>query len=531
VSRISELRRRDWTTDDPQAIEELSAALNPSGRGTFRLIQAIGIRECLRLGGVLLAARVGAGKTLTAGALATLYEDMRPLVVVPGGHQDKTEHEFAGYRAEGWELSHKIHVITYNDIARDVDEKLLRAYHPNVLICDEVDKLRRVQKGGSGTAARIAEWMAAYPQTIFAGMSGTMFKEGLQDYAHLLNWALKENAPCPQLQGEIAQWHKGLKNVGSRHVQNKICAQLGVPPGSDVRKAYRERLWYSPGVIISVDCFSGVPLTIETRSFDPGTQDILATLYETGETPDGLDVMLGGEDSEAEGIGTTWAAERQIALGFYYKPAPTPPIDWARARRKYFRWVRSRILAGQFKTELQARRWAKANDVEAWVAWEQIEPTFEPRFVPVWINDRAINFCKQWGQGGGIVWTDHRAFAERLSAECGWRWFAAGGRDASGLMIEKCTDRTIIASRQANGTGRNLQRWNRGLITAMPGNGRDAEQLFGRQHREGQDRAVEMQILFACRAHANDLRKVMSLSQEEAEEMGRKNKILTASWR
>jgi hypothetical protein len=40
-----------------------------------------------------------------------------------------------------------------------------------------------------------------------------------------------------------------------------------------------------------------------------------------------------------------------------------------------------------------------------------------------------------------------------------------------------------------------------------------------------------MQILFGCRAHANDLRKVVSLSEQEAEEMGRQNKILTATWR
>lgn len=528
MSRISDLRRRDWTTCDPAAVAEISAALNPAGLEELRLIQAMGIREFLQLGGLWMAARVGAGKTLTVGALATLFEDLRPLVIVPGGHQDKTELEFAGYRARGWDLSHKIQIVTYNDIARDVDEKLLRAYQPGVLLCDEVDKLRRVQPGGSGTAARVAQWMAAYPKTKFAGLSGTMFKEGLRDYGHVLNWCLKDNAPIPTLPSEIEQWHKALKGCGPAA---RMRAQLDISASADLKKAFRERIWMSPGVIISIDCFSDVPLTIETVSFDPGTSEALELLYETGETPDGLDVIVGGEDSDSEGVGTTWAAERQLALGFYYKPDPEPPREWAKARRKYFRWVRSRILAGQFKTELQARRYAKAEGLEAWKYWEAIQPTFEPRFVPVWINDRAIDFCKQWGREGGIIWTDHRAFAERLSAESGWRWFAGGGRDSSGMMIEQCRDRTIIASRQANGTGRNLQHWCRGLITAMPGNGRDAEQLLGRQHREGQLRAVEMQVLFACRAHANDLRKVMALSEEEAEEMGRKNKVLTAAWR
>jgi len=188
------------------------------------------------------------------------------------------------------------------------------------------------------------------------------------------------------------------------------------------------------------------------------------------------------------------------------------------------------IELGHFNTELQVRRWAAKNGDATWLAWETIQPTFIPRFVPVWLNDRAITHCKEWGRDGGIIWTDHRAFAARLSAETGWRWFAGGGKDQSGLMIEECQDQTIIASRQANGTGRNLQRWCRGLITAFPGNGRDAEQLLGRQHRDGQMCPVHIDVLTACRAHHADIAKVIDLSHQEYEEMGRMNKVLTAGW-
>lgn len=530
MSRISELRKRDWTTCDPSAVSELSAALCSNADQRLRPIQAMAIREMLQVGGVWCAARVGAGKTLIAGLLATLYEDERPLIMVPGGHEAKTELEFAAYRAAGWQLSHKLQIETYNALARDADEKLLRHYQPGVLICDEVDKLRRVDPGGSGTAARVAQWMSTHPRTRMAGMSGTMFKEGLKDYGHILNWCLKDQAPVPAMPGELLQWHRGLR--GDEGSWKKMRAQLGAAEGADVLQVYRERLWYSPGVLISIDVFDGVPLTLDTISFDSGTKDALAHLYETGELPDGLDVMFEDEDSESDGgPGTTWAAERQLALGFYYKPDPAPPVPWARARRRYFRWVRACILEGRARTELQARRIAIREGVKEWLDWQEISPTFEPRFVPVWLNDRAIDFCRNWGQGGGIVWTDHRAFAERLSAETGWPWFAGGGLDASGQMIERCTAPTIIASRQANGTGRNLQRWCRGLVTAMPGNGRDAEQLLGRQHREGQTRAVELSILFACRAHAKDMRKVVELSKQEQQELGRTNKVLTAGWR
>lgn len=476
----------------------------------------------------MLNARVGAGKTLVAAILATVLEDMRPLMVVPGGFDGKTDRELAGYR-EHWRLSHLIQIVTYADIARDVDETLLRDHAPRVLICDEVDKLRRVHAGGSGTAARVNDYMVAHPDTLFMGMSGTLFKEGLRDFGHVANWALKKRAPVPQLPVEIAAWHRGLK--GDAGMWPKMRQALGVPDGADVKTAFRERLFHSPGVIISVDQFTGVPLELETVAFDPGTQQVLQQLYLTGETPDGLDVLdIGGDDADA-GAGTTWAAERQIALGFYYKPDPSPPKPWAAARKRYFQLVRREIAAGRFRTELQVRRWCEQLHDPIWLKWKALEPTFQPRFVPVWLNTRAIDFAKAWGREGGIVWCDHRAFAQRLAAETGWRLFGPGGVDDSGMPIEECRDRTIIASRQANGYGRNLQHWARALVTALPGNGRDFEQLLGRQHREGQLRAVKVDLLFSCRAHVNDLRKVVSLSEQEAEEMGRQNKILTCGWR
>lgn len=533
MSRISELRRRDWTECDPAAVEEISLALNPSRQGELRLIQAMGIRECLQLGGVVLGARVGAGKTLWAGALATIYEDLRPLIVVKTGHLDKTMHEFSQYRAAGWQLSHKLQVVPYNEIARDVDEKLFRAYQPRMLICDEADALKNVQRGGSGTAARVNDYMFAYPETLFACATGTFYKSGIKDFGHMVNWALKGNAPIPRLPVDISYWHRALKGGPDKRMRN----ELGIGPDDDLKKAFRERFWYSPGVIISIDQFEGVQLSL-TRIPLSGSPE-LQRLYDEGVSPNDLDVIE-TESEDAESIDGTWAVQRQLALDFYYKIDPEPPREWTKARRAYFRWVRSLILAGEAKTELQARRIAIRDGVEEYSKWMAIKPTFEPRFAPVWLGDRAINVCKEWGKDGGIIWTDHRAFAERLSHETGWRWFAGGGLDVQdGSMIEKCHDKTIIASRQANSTGRNLQTgcgpngegWHRGLVTAMPPNGRDAEQLFGRLHREGQRYDVEFSFLMGCRAHANDLRKVIQLSREEQEEMGRTNKILTAAWR
>lgn len=534
MTRISELpRRSDWREQPEESIRELTDYLRaPGGTQELRLIQVAAILEAVKASGGFINARVGAGKTLIAFLLASLYEDYRPLILIPGGFEEKTERECAEYRKH-WNITHKYNLCTYNDLARDQDEQLLTTYAPGVLICDEVDKLRRVKE--SATARRVATYMAENPRTMFFGMTGTPFKSELKDIAHLLCWGLKEGAPAPLLPIDIERWNRALK--GDEGCFGKVFGDLGAKGNTleELRKEFRERLFQTQGVIISVDQFTGVPLTIHTEEFDAGCGAILRKLTETGERPDGWDTADGeGEDDGDEDPGSTWAAERQIALGFYYTPDPEPPAEWMAARKAWFRFVRNQLKAGFFNTELQVRMAAKRGkfgELKAWLDWERLKPTFEPNFVPVWLTDSAINYCKGWGKRPGIIWTDHRAFASRLSAETGWRWFSSGGLDSSGAPIELASGReTIIASRQACGTGRNLQAWSRGLITAMPGNGRDFEQQLGRQHREGQRNPVDMTVLLACGAHRRDTLKVLNLSEDEREIMGRQNKALTAIW-
>lgn len=535
LPRIRDLPRRDWRETPEESLRELDAFFRrPGSTESLRTIQAVGALECLRCNGLWLNGRVGCGKTLLSIMLATLYEDMAPLIIVPGGFEEKTESEFEGYR-NAWKLTHRYNLITYNDLARDEDEQLLATYCPGIIIGDEIDKLRRVGSTGSATANRVAEWMAANPRTLLAGMTGTAFKDGLKDFAHVLCWGLKDGAPCPLEPGDITRWDAALRGKGS---VRKLCIELQVPETvEDARKAFRQRLFETPGVIISTDQFTGVPLTITRQEHESGCKEALEHLRKTGERPDGWDTVeeesVDDEDSD-NSPGSTWAAERQLALGFFYTPDPEPPPLWRAARKAWFRFVRTQIQLGRFKTELQVRKAAisgRFGKLKAWEDWERLKPTFEPAFKPVWLSDNAIEFCKQWGREPGIIWTDHRAFADRLSSETGWGWFSGGGRSVDGNRIEDASgSRTIIASRQANGTGRNLQAWHRALITAMPGNGRDFEQLLGRQHRERQTKPVEATILEGCGAHVRDVGKVIALSEDEREIMGRQNKALTAAW-
>lgn len=539
MSRIAELPRRDWREAGEEAVRELTPLfLEPGATGRLRPIQAMAIKEGFELGGCLVNARVGAGKTLIAGLLATLHAERRPLIIVPGGHQEKTDREFAQYRAAGWKMPHTHRVVTYNELGRAENATFFDSYfqgEPGCIICDEVDKFRRVTK--AACARRIARFMAANPETAFFGMTGTLFKEGLLDFAHMLAWALGEGAPVPLQPGEQQDWHAGLK--GDFVYWPKMAHHLSFDAedidGAGPAPAFRDRLFYTPGVIISTDSFTDVELFIAERELDnEPVRYAIRRLHETGTTPDGWDTDPDEAEGKAdEGPGSTWSAERQLALGFYYTPDPPPPAEWLAARKRYMGFVRAMIKRGWYDTEYQVRQACIKGklDPTAWDAWYEIKDTFTPSFKPVWLSDHAIEECKEWGREPGIVWVDHRAFAARLSAETGWRWFSNAGLDKNNQVIDLASgDETVIASRFACGTGRNLQQWNRALLTACPGNGRDLEQVAGRQHREGQLKDCHLDVLIGCPVHERDLKKALALSEEECNTLMRRNKMLTATW-
>lgn len=552
VSRIATLPRRDWREDPDDLVRELTAAFRtPTGTQELRPIQAAIIFEALCEGmpnfkmipGCVGNARVGAGKTLAQALVATAWEaeGLKNMLLVPGGFEAKTLREFGEYRKH-WRMPERYDLQTYTNISRDVDELIFRS-EPDSVLGDEMSTWRRVTEAGG--AIRAAQYLAKRERlgsrVRVVALDGTMYKEGLIDYGHILAWGLGDGSPAPLKPGEIRAWHKGLR--GDSGLWSTIRTQLGVGPNVDVRAAFRDRLFHTPGVIISTDQFSGVPLGLRLETFDPGTVDALRVLRATGERPDGLDTISEITDEDAqedEGPGSTWAAERQLACGFYYTPDPKPPLWWSKPRKAWFAFARMLVARGWAKTELQARRWAAKHGgpgLELLEAWERVKKDFEPHYVPVWLSTVAIEKAKRWGKHSpGIVFVDHRAFAARLAAETGWGWFAEGGADARGRQIDALyplgtpATETVIASRFACGRGRNLQAWNRALFTGPASNGRDAEQNFGRIFRDGQWRPCTITLFDACAAHRQDLQKVLALSEDELATMGRTNAILTATW-
>jgi len=483
-------------------------------------------------------ADVGVGKTLVSLLVGELMQEERVLILVPSGVKAKTEDEFNQYRKE-WNgvRGERYKLFGYHDVSRFPKEgfslqRLWNGQGPTLIVVDEADKLRRVDvnSGASGLALQVNDYLVANPSTKLVALTATPDKSGVKDYSHLLQWCLREGSPLPDNPEDIADW-SAVIDKGDMHAARKVCIQMGIEPTEDldtIRAGYHARLKQTKGVLISDEGFAG-SLEFECHLVEPPPMMVphFHRARKLNQRPDGWDLSPDGpvdEDEERRPDriteGGVWACERQLALGFCYVADPVPPPDWMEARREWFKAIRYYIRSRAFYTALQVQQAADRGELKkvhqkAYARWTAMKPTFTPSFKALWLSDHMLNWCASWGnEAPGIVWTDHIAFGLELSKLTGWRYFQGGGKDRHGKSIEKASSKeTIIASRSANSTGRNLQKpphdWHRNLVTAMPANNRDFQQMVGRTHRSGQPNPVHVDVLIATKAHFESLAKVL----------------------
>lgn len=553
MHRIAALPRRNWQDLIPESRSVLEEHLKMPGSGAaLRGMQAVALREIFELGGGAVIADVGMGKTLITLLVGELLGEERVLILVPNGAKRKTEQEFRQYRLD-WRGVHgnKYKLLGYHDVSGFPRkgfslQRLWQGKGPTLIVCDEADRLRRVHasEGASGLAMQVHDYLRANPHCKLIALTATPDKSGVKDYAHILEWCLRERSPLPlgSETNDLEDWSSVI-DKGDPRFAHKVCAQLGIPPTEDVptiRAAYNERLKSTPGVVVTDEGFSG-PLNFECHVVEPPPNMVphFTRLYEFNQRPDGLDLNPEGAEQDPDLVdeGGAWACERQLALGFCYVADPPAPEEWLEARRNWFRVVRRCLSQREYYTPLQVQQAAVLGQLrpaqqQAYVDWCKTQPTFTLNSVTRWLSDHMLEICKAWGQEPGIIWVDHIAFGLKLEAYSGFRYFRGGGLDRRGRSIEKASPREcVIAARGANGQGRNLQGlWHRNLITALPSNNRDFQQMVGRTHRSGQKHPVTVDVLLAARAHLSSLDSLLDSAQRQSESI-MQQKATAFPWR
>lgn len=563
VERIYALPRR---SSEPEAWEDLAGQLTslltlpnspcpgaylppvnglcsvPTCRAPMRLraLQGLALHDGGIHEGAFCPIDVGGGKTLITLLMAYVLSARRPLLLLPASLIQKTERE-RRILAQHWVIPNHIKFFSYEMLGRAQAAMELETYKPDLIICDEVHKLKNRR---AAVTRRVARWMHEHPETQFVALSGTVMGKSLLDFGHILRWCLKDEAPIPKTEHELEDWAAALDEIthggdlarlepGALYSfcndeEIKQIAHKTEIPIAVARRGFRRRLLETPGVVASLGDGNRIACSIYVRAIQykmqPITDQHFAKLRGTWETPDGWPLSQGVD---------IWRHARELALGFHYVWDPRPPETWMKARRAWAAFVREVLSRSRtLDSELQVAQACDAGrlDKTALEEWRAVRDAFTPNTVAVWHDDSVLHLCAEWMKKGGVVWTEHSLFAEKLAKETGITYYGAAGLSSTGRYIEDSDEPAIIASIDANREGKNLQtKWSRGLIVSPPEGWGVWQQVIGRFHRPGQTAdQVEIDVLLGCAEHANAWKKALSGTYAIRDTMGADPKLLLA---
>lgn len=524
--RIERLPRRIWERTDPEEVRLVSDAFKrPGGSQTLRTVQAVALLEAAEVGGGFFPLGVGVGKTLVSFLLARIMGAKRPLLLVPAKLKHKTLREAEKARRD-W-LFPSFHLVSYELLSRENRAKYLEEYQPDLIVCDEAQK---VKNPSAAVTRRLARYLSKHRPPIVL-MSGTFTRKSLLDYAHLLKWAVgPDKSPLPNDWAELQLWSFALdaKDQGFRPDPGVLrrLVPAGVPHTLEtIREGFKARLTQTKGVVASSESgYSGSLLVKGTLVKLPSSlsehYDRLRNLWET---PDGHPF------SEAVDL---WRHARELACGFYYRWNPRPPEDWLAARKSWARFVRGVLSSSRtLDSELQVVKAVKSGKLQEgvtlWNNWAQVRESFTPNQEAVWLDSTVLEIAAKWlSDTTGLCWVEHRAFGEALAKLSGKPYYGQGGLSREGKNVEDEKGACIV-SIQANHEGRNLQRFSKNLIVSCPPSGATLEQLLGRTHRPGQEEdEVEVEVLLACREQLAGVQKALLDAEYIQQTTGTPQKLL-----
>lgn len=511
-----------------------SAGTRPGAARALRLrpAQASALAEARRAGGLLGALSVGCGKTLLAFLLPSMWPALqRPLLLCPARLKSQATLLAQEYLRD-FRIRTDTRILSYHDLADRRYRNFLWDYQPDIIIADECHKLRNVKAVGTG---RLIRYLRERTSVVFCGLSGTITNRSILDYAHLLEFALRDRSPVPRPTkdyGSVLEWADSI-DVVTDSAPRPSGALDKLRRGDEmIRQAYRRRLTHTRGVIVSAEFEVKASLTIgfiatpKSRRIDRAER----TLRQFWQRPDGEEFVNALEVAKA------W---REIRLGGYY--------SW--------RW-NAACSAGDIRTWLEARKLFNL-DVRDYIARHKRRGVDSPALVIDLLRKGDIQFpsfdqwtsissripphqvrwrwlskviCKSASDYGShrpcIIWCNTVAVGRAIAKLGKYEYYGAGEASAIGIAKEDGS-RTIVASIQAHGTGRNLQSFSRNLLVGCPANGAAIEQLLGRTHRYGQCAdEVTMDILDAFRPEFEKARKDAKYIEQTT---GLRQKVLYAS--
>lgn len=561
--------------------------------------QQVGLNELHWYHGLFAAFPVGKGKTILSylAALAARKPNgapiRRPWLLLPAnlargknGKPSKTDKEFRRL-AQHWQQPQPFPIIhTYEELTQEANVRIFEQGEPDMLICDECSKLRRIDDGSA--PIRIDRYVRAKrAQEIQQGtgfgselqvvvMTGTIGRGSLKDFAHLLRWCLGDSSPLPLVNGTLWQWCQALdddRNVDAgrwapgvlysfapeaRELMASISADATWDIGKEnealdmVRRGVFQRMSDTPGCVIYTEDSCDQPLSISFHVPDlcNDIENFFREYVRRWVTPDGFEY---GSALDA------YRNSGDAGCGFWGVWDPRAPQEWLTARREAMQVVKDEIEAsrhGRTPLDTENAVFKALPDNPAIQKWLSVRKDFTPNPVATWFTASLVNevskLVANWEAAGYkvIVWTFDVPVAQALMSVTGLPYYGSQGhrhtvdlkptddsiedndhmyhKDQNGLDGYGAPKSSIIASVAANQYGRNLQRYCVSIWVGWDASTIDIEQRLGRQHRQGQMRPVHNQIVATCGETLDAFAKARSESRTVKNLQGHVQKLWQA---
>lgn len=476
-------------------------------------------------GGVLAGIDVGGGKTPISYVAPRLMDAKRPVLIIPGTLQKKTQREFRNLAKHFGQIV--IEIATYEQLSRG--REVLDRLNPDLLVLDEVHALKNP---GSARSKAFIAWRRDNPDAPIVGMSGTITSRSLMEFHHLAHLVLgTDKAPLPRGRAECSKW--------ARAVDSKV--EIRCAPGAlefflpadaprelkTVRKAVGAHIHGVNGMLRSHSEELGA--SIQIRLERPRLPHHVRVLISQAETKK---IDPSGEECTPSDV---WRNRRTLSVGFHAKWRDVPPKAWLKARRNWNRQVRE-VLEADLPGIISERFVAKAAKdgripSRNYECWKAVEKDFNGVRVPVWHTDEILEKIAAAATADSIIWTQYNDIGNRLSELTGWSYYGSKGLAKGGAFIEDHPEGApAIASVGANKEGRNLQyRFSHNVWTNPIPEGGVCHQVIGRTHRPGQDADVVGCIIF-CPYQGDDISQALEDAHFKGDFEGARHKLLLADW-
>jgi hypothetical protein len=473
--------------------------------------------------GLFASLAVGSGKTLITLLLPSVIPCERPALMIPPSMVEPLKEELQKF-SEHFHITKIPTIIPYSLISGqnnygsdDEPRDLLHAIAPDLIICDEAHNLSAEK---SARTKRFLRYLKAHPSTRLCVLSGTLAKTSLRDFAHLMQWSLRQYSPLPEKWNVLESWANVidsgkdgfsladldlLRPLADKYLPARLDLATTIQGQQEiVRAAFLERLKTTPGVVLTQTGSVDLPVyltEIETLQVPAEIQRALCDCETTWKLPGGEEIISPLELA---------ARLKEIALGFHYFwqwPDNKPDWEWLEARATYRREIRTIVMQnlprldtpGLVEKALKKGTLDAPTLIQAQQKWGyesqrylaltgRTEPETKTRWLSYYVLEDVhlrIQYLKA-SRENCVIWYSHKAVAEELRRMPDVQVIEPG---AEVLPFD-----FVACSVDSHGTGRNLQRWSNNIILSPSSSGAKWEQLIGRTHRQGQSKPVNIMV-------------------------------------